>query len=66
MRLRLILLSLALQRVWGGALPIPASGVYLGIWADPNLAGSQEQSIEIREGSGPNGINHPFSFHLVY
>ena len=49
-----------------GKLGPPANGVYLGIWADPDLGNNQEQSIEIREGPPPNGINHPFRLHLVY
>ncbi len=48
------------------ALPVPSSGVYLGIWANPNLAQTQEQAVEILEGPAPNGINHTFALHLVY
>ena len=59
-------LSSQTARAHPQALPVPASGMYLGIWADPSLAANQEQAIEIREGPGPNGIDHPFSFHLVY
>src|SRR5580700_8478630 len=47
-------------------IPIPANGVYLGVQANPNLAPTQEQAIEILEGPAPNGINHTFAFHLVY
>src|SRR5580658_7195314 len=48
------------------ALPVPSSGVYLGIQADPSLASNQELATEILEGPAPNGINHTFAFHLVY
>ncbi|HLJ94255.1 MAG TPA: IPT/TIG domain-containing protein, partial [Gemmataceae bacterium] len=48
------------------ALPVPSSGVYLGIWANPALAQNQEQAVEILEGPSPNGINYTFALHLVY
>ncbi len=48
------------------SLPVPASGVYLGFWANPNLAPTQEQAIEILEGPAPGGIGHTFALHLVY
>jgi len=48
------------------ALSVPAAGVYLGIWANPALASTQEQAIEIREGPAANGINRRFNFHLHY
>ncbi len=57
-----------------GKLPVPTTGVYLGIWADPDLpmmvqppvTKNQESAVEIREGPAPWGINHPFALHLVY
>ena len=53
--------------LWGsGALPAPASGIYLGIRANPNLAKTEELSTEIREGPPPNGIGRPFALHLLY
>jgi uncharacterized protein (TIGR03437 family) len=45
-------------------LPIPATGVYLGVWANQNAASNQEAAIELLE--GPSGINRPFALHLVY
>lgn len=47
-------------------LSVPSTGIYLGVWADPSLAGGQEKAIEIREGSSPNGINRSFALHLDY
>ena len=64
--MRFLIAFLLVRLVLASSLLVPASGVYLGIWADPDLGTNQEQAVEIREGAGPNGINHPFSFHLVY
>ena len=47
-------------------LPVPQNSVYLGIWANPNLANNQEGAVEIREGPAPMGINRTFALHLVY
>jgi len=49
-----------------GALSVPATGVLLGIWANPALAPNQEKAIEVREGPAPDGINRPFALHLHY
>jgi len=58
---------LAGQAVWAaGGLWVPATGIYLGIWANPSLASNQEGAIEIREGPIANGINRPFALHLHY
>src|SRR5581483_6442121 len=57
---------LLVQTVRAASLPVPTTGIYLGIWPNPDLANDAESALEIREGSGPNGINHPFYFHLVY
>ena len=38
-------------------LPIPATGAYLGVWANPTSAHNQENAIELLE--GPSGINRP-------
>jgi len=46
------------------ALPIPTTGVYLGVWANPNSASNQEAAIELLE--GPSGVNRPFALHLAY
>lgn len=43
-------------------LPIPSTGVYLGVWADPNSASNQEAAIELLEGL--SGVNRPFALHL--
>src|ERR1017187_304123 len=65
-----LLLGMALlagRTGWAAAtLPVPATGIYLGIWANPSLAQNQEGAIEIREGPAPNGINRPFALHLHY
>jgi endoglucanase len=45
-------------------LPIPATGVYLGVWANPNSANNQEAAMELLE--GPSGIGRPFALHLSY
>jgi uncharacterized protein (TIGR03437 family) len=47
-----------------GKLAIPASGVYLGAWANPTSASNQEAAIELLE--GPSGVNRPFALHLAY
>ncbi|HYL78622.1 MAG TPA: glycosyl hydrolase [Bryobacteraceae bacterium] len=60
----LVFFSTALW-VSGSSLPVPASGAYLGIWADP-AHGNPEAAIEVREGPAPNGINHRFALHLHY
>jgi hypothetical protein len=58
---------LAGRAIWAaGTLPVPATGIYLGIWADPTLASNQEKAIEILEGPAPTGINRPFALHLHY
>ncbi len=58
---------LAAQNSWGAsALPVPSNGLYLGIWANPNSAQTQERAVEILEGPAPNGINRRFALHLVY
>ncbi len=58
---------LAGRAIWAaGTLPVPATGIYLGIWADPSLASNQEKAIELREGPAPTGINRPFALHLHY
>jgi len=46
------------------ALPIPTTGAYLGVWANPSSASNQEAAIELLE--GPSGINRPFALHLAY
>src|SRR5579862_3073283 len=64
---RLTHLLLACQAALAAsAIPVPANGLYLGLWSNPNQGSNQEQSIEITEGPAPSGINHPFSLHLVY
>ncbi len=45
-------------------LPVPASSVYLGVWANPNSANNQEAAIELLERA--SGINRPFALHLGY
>lgn len=45
-------------------LPIPAGGIYLGIWANPSSAANQEAAVELLEGS--SGIGRPFALHLSY
>ena len=66
-KLQAAFLLIASSAAWGaGALPVPTTGVYLGFWANPNLAGGQEKAVEIREGPPPNGVNHTFALHLVY
>ncbi len=61
------LAMLAGHTAWAAtALPVPNSGVYLGIWANPNLGNSQEKAVEVREGPAPGGVNHPFRLHLIY
>jgi hypothetical protein len=49
-----------------GPLPVPSTGVYLGLWANPALGQGQEKAMEVREGPAPNGINRPFALHLEY
>jgi hypothetical protein len=44
----------------------PDRGIYLGIWANPQLGSGQEAAIEVREGPAPNGINRTFALHLHY
>ena len=46
-------------------LPIPATGAYLGIWANPAFGGV-EAAIQMREGPAPYGINRTFALHLHY
>ncbi len=65
-------MRLVLAAVWfslclraSGPLPVPNTGAYLGIWADPTLGGP-EAAIEAREANGPNGIHHAFAMHLHY
>jgi hypothetical protein len=47
-------------------LPVPNIGIYLGIWANPNLGTSQEKAVEVREGPAPSGVNRKFGLHLIY
>src|SRR5690242_14560102 len=56
----------ALSWASGSLLPVPATGAYLGIWADTGLGSGPEAAIEVREGPGPSGINHRFALHLHY
>jgi hypothetical protein len=49
-----------------GKLAVPATGIYLGLWANPALAANPEKTIEIREGPAPNGISRTFALHLHY
>ncbi len=63
MRVLFALLALPILHA-SSPLPIPTSGVYLGVWANPNSASSQEAAIELLE--GPSGINRPFALHLAY
>ena len=53
---------------WGApALPIPSSGIYLGIWsADSAIVAGTQQSIDVREGPPPNGVSRVFNLHLIY
>lgn len=62
--MRVFTTLLTLTVLHASTLPIPSSGVYLGVWANPNSAGSQEAAIELLE--GPSGINRPFALHLGY
>lgn len=56
-----------LQPAWAhSALPVPATGVYLGVWVDPNLASGEESATENLEAPAPKGIGHRFSLHLIY
>ena len=48
------------------ALQISASGIYLGIRANPSLGASQEAAIKVLESLAPVGINRRFSLHLPY
>ena len=65
--LLLCCLMLAGHSVWAAdPLPVPPTGVYLGIRANPALGATQESAIEIREGAPPLGINRRFSLHLLY
>jgi uncharacterized protein (TIGR03437 family) len=61
------LVLLASPASWAsGGLQPPATGIYLGVWANPDSATSQERAIEILEGPAPNGINRTFALHLIY
>lgn len=65
--LRTALVAALLGLPAAAQLPPPPDGqVYLGIWANPSLATTQEAAIEIREGAAPNGINRTFALHLHY
>ena len=56
-----------LQPTWAAsALPVPATGVYLGVWVDPNLASGEESATENLEAPAPKGIGRPFPLHLIY
>ena len=66
MRGIVVLLTAAQGVLAASALPVPTTGLYLGVWSNPNVGSNQEQSIEILEGPAPNGINHRFALHLVY
>jgi hypothetical protein len=46
-------------------LPIPATGIYLGVWANQS-AGSHDQEAAIELLEGPSGVNRTFAFHLAY
>lgn len=48
------------------ALPVPATGVYLGVWVDPNQASGEESATENLEAPMPKGIGRPFPLHLIY
>jgi len=48
------------------SLPVPATGIYLGIWVDPNLASGEESATENLEAPPPKGIGRPFPLHLIY
>ena len=65
---RLLAVALLVARAvsGAGALPVPSTGVYLGIWANPVLAPNQESAIEVREGPSANGIGRRFALHLHY
>jgi uncharacterized protein (TIGR03437 family) len=64
--LLVVALSL-LQPMWAAsALPVPATGVYLGVWVDPSLATGEESATENLEAPAPKGIGRPFPLHLIY
>ena len=47
-------------------LPVPATGIYLGVWVDPNQASGEESATQNLEGPAPKGIGRPFPLHLTY
>src|SRR5271157_1742350 len=63
MRACLALLALPVLHA-ASTLPIPSTGLYLGVWANPLSANTQEAAIELLE--GPSGVNRPFDLHLAY
>ena len=68
LRSRLIVATLSLlQSTWAtSALPVPATGVYLGVWVDPNLASGEESATQNLEAAAPKGIGRTFPLHLIY
>lgn len=53
--------------MWAASvLPVPTTGVYLGIWVDPNQASGEESATENLEGAAPKGIGRSFPLHLIY
>lgn len=64
----LLVASLSLiQPMWGAsALPVPATGIYLGVWVDPNQASGEESATQNLESAAPKGIGRPFPLHLIY
>ena len=65
---RISLLLMALLLASGDSLLAQdgKGGIYLGIWANPSLGANQEDAIEAREGSAPQGIGRRFALHLHY
>ena len=70
MRLRFAYLIAALSLIpasWAAnVLAVPASGIYLGIWVDPNQANGEESATENLEAAAPKGIGRSFPLHLIY